>query len=96
MVTLWVLWALGTLGLFAALEWRALQDRVPDTTLSAVWWRLRRQRWVSVPVGAVVGWLLWHLGSPWDVSTGGWDDLVAIAVGAVVGAVAPYGDRGGM
>ena len=91
----WLLWLILALGAFGILETKALYDRIPGTTLSAWWWGLRRSVFIRILVGGALGWVGWHLLSPFDDETGGWDDALAIVLGAGILAAIPYKTRTG-
>jgi hypothetical protein len=61
-VVRWILWALGTLGVFAYLEWRGLKregDAHPPLT-----YVLRRYvpAWgLFLGLGGFIGWFAWHM-----------------------------------
>lgn len=80
---------------FAVWETRALRDGVQGTTLSAVWWRLRQRKPLAVAAWVSATWVGWHLLSPLDARTGGWDDLVVVLVGLTVGLLTRYNPRTG-
>ena len=93
--TIWLPILLIIAAVFAIPETIAIRDRLPGNTLSATWWAVREAAWVRILVFAPLAWLLWHLFSPWDTSTGGWDDITATLTGATIGLWLKYPERRG-
>lgn len=93
----WLFWLVGCVAVpFAVWESRAIFNKVPNDSLSAAWWAVRQSVIVRAITGAFLGWAGWHLLSPWDHSTGGWDDAAALTVGALALAATRYRKRDGL